>query len=129
MKSAVKEKWIEALRSDAYEQAQGHLWMDSHPKPQACLLGVLVDLAVKEGIVDHREPIWDQSEFGPVPNGVPEWAGLDIETMNYIVDLNDDDKITFAEFADLLASVEDGTVEPTITERYISSYEDEDEFV
>jgi hypothetical protein len=92
----VKELWVEALRSGEIEQTTGHLG-DSAGR---CCLGVLCDLAVREGAIPapiyhedndlfywvgdlealEEEGDWDierNSEYGLLPHSVMYWAGLD----------------------------------------------------
>jgi len=47
MKKEIKEKWLEALRSGEYTQGGGTLRSASD---RFCCLGVLCDLAIKEGV-------------------------------------------------------------------------------
>lgn len=79
MNPEVKQKWVEALRSGKYKQGQGAL----RTGDGYCCLGVLCELAVKEGVA-----IRDQLFYGsPVdfrsdredlvlPLVVSAWAGL-----------------------------------------------------
>jgi hypothetical protein len=95
---AIKQKWIDALRSGAYSQGRGRLAgsVVGNPEdgpPSFCCLGVLCDLAVKENVIPepvvaHRTPVWDgeapvsgyflkfADEGGYLPSEVVEWAGL-----------------------------------------------------
>lgn len=87
MKPAIKQLWIDALRSGDYRQGRGCLSADG----KFCCLGVLTDLAVKAGVVQ----IFDEDQIGRVSyrsigsNDVPEvgiyaimpavaeWAGIE----------------------------------------------------
>lgn len=51
MDQEIKDRWLEALRSGEYEQGTGYLSVDG----KFCCLGVLCDLAEKEGVVNHEE--------------------------------------------------------------------------
>lgn len=82
MKPEIKEKWVKALRSGKYVQGYGRLRTEND---QFCCLGVLCDLAAKEGVGKwdgHRgEPGFtddngDSSET-KLPLFVKDWAGLD----------------------------------------------------
>jgi hypothetical protein len=54
LKPEIKEMWLKALRSGEYTQGQGHLHrIDETPSEEVhtfCCLGVLCDLAVKNGV-------------------------------------------------------------------------------
>jgi hypothetical protein len=101
----VKAKWLAALRSGEYKQTQGvlaHTFFSEGENGEVtgyCCLGVLCDLAVKDGVIpppvkdyggdwkygafdrvlydegDYKE--YDTSETG-LPMTVREWAGLDV---------------------------------------------------
>lgn len=51
MKQELKNKWVEALRSGDYQQ--GRSVLRSHDD-KFCCLGVLCDIASKDGILDHE---------------------------------------------------------------------------
>ena len=88
MNEVVKNKWVSALRSGEYAQTQSKLRDDRG----FCCLGVLCDLAVKDGIIPQptADPdgmgdyIYGQNEtdFGSglvLPEKVAEWANLPSE--------------------------------------------------
>jgi len=107
----VYKKWLKALRSGKYQQAQGCLreveqddWTDEVLAVKGfCCLGVLQDIAVKDG-----GPKWDDpSDFdGPKSNsGVPsdqilQYLQLDDEAVEHLVYMNDEEGASFAEIAD-----------------------------
>ncbi|WP_159795746.1 hypothetical protein [Puerhibacterium puerhi] len=80
---AVKEEWLEALRSGKYKQARSALHdtrTDSY-----CCLGVLCDIAAKHGVGgwDTKRPAGDKLVYvdpdgmvgyGFPPEGVVDWA-------------------------------------------------------
>ncbi len=94
MNQVVKEKWINALTSGKYKQGKGCL---RDNQDSFCCLGVLTDLAAKEGIVEWtKNPnvsnglfsvkeaaknIYgndvDVYEKDALPEEVMKWAGLD----------------------------------------------------
>lgn len=119
MNPEIKSKWVAALRSGEYKQGKGVL---SDGK-EFCCLGVLCDLAVKEGGVltigvdtsmpdelDETSVIYDGYQFD-LPPSVMGWAGLDAsnpkiqapgdEGKAYISDVNDGGT-SFEEIADLI---------------------------
>ena len=91
MKTEIKAKWLDALRSGDYEQ--GTMRLRSR-NDRFCCLGVLCDIAEKEGIVTATlvENMGDWRYFGParpddalawvpdsattLPDAVVEWAEL-----------------------------------------------------
>lgn len=119
MKPEIKAQWIEALRSGEYTQIDGQLRLGN----DVCCLGVLCDLAAKQGL-----GVWLNNEFltlsnGEVmgadrsvpPIGVAKWAGL--YDPNPLIDAERDLRLalyndgsvdfdipahTFAEIADLI---------------------------
>jgi hypothetical protein len=99
MNQDVKKMWLEALRSGEYEQTKGKLHrteVDDVDEEEGitvgyCCLGVLCDLAVKEGVAERRTGPYGREEFGDfqtddiyggltsdavLPRRVMEWAGL-----------------------------------------------------
>lgn len=83
MNPEIKAKWLEALRSGEYQQGRERLGSASG---SYCCLGVLCDLAVKEGVAR-----WDDSvvtdehvaidaagrrAWAELPLGVAEWADI-----------------------------------------------------
>lgn len=109
MNEAVKVKWVSALRYGSYEQTGGAL----HKQDGGfCCLGVLCDIAVKDGVIPEPEVNpegnyrygGEEGYFGSslvLPRKVREWAGLEenpwveytldgVETNGPISNLNDD---------------------------------------
>lgn len=82
MNKDVKEKWLAALRSGEY--VQGRNFLHRTDDGGMCCLGVLCDLAVKEGVV--RQSPSRPEENAPafaydgatqfLPTSVMNWAGL-----------------------------------------------------
>jgi hypothetical protein len=126
VKSEIKLKWVEALRSGDYAQAKGSLKDDLDPddptKIGYCCLGVLCELAVQEGGIinsvrkSSTGTYYYDEESGLLPYSVQQWAGFetaspefavtndltgDYEEYHWLTDLNDNGK-TFAEMADLI---------------------------
>lgn len=96
MNSEVKELWTKALRSGDYKQTMGTLHRtatDVDLRPSGfCCLGVLCDVAVKQGVIP--EPTFDEDDgthdFGDMdfnypPEAVLEWAGLGTDVMDPVV--------------------------------------------
>ena len=77
-----KAKWLEALRSDDYDQTKSRLGVE-YPSGKAryCCLGVLCEVAIIDGVdlkrtVDHDGFVRYDDEGGVLPFKVAEWAGL-----------------------------------------------------
>lgn len=104
MKTEIKDRWLEALRSGEYKQGKGRLVKETDDGTfNYCCLGVLCDLAQQQGIVEQGEvPCGCGGEdscsiecvgfvgangspdgknrafsFSVLPFPVMEWAGLD----------------------------------------------------
>lgn len=83
MNPEVKAKWLAALRSGDYEQGRDALRTGTRHR-QYCCLGVLCDLAVKEGIIGQPILIdrdWTYGDtthtsWSALPLTVAQWAGL-----------------------------------------------------
>ena len=93
MDTAVKTKWLSALRSGEYKQAHGSLEEIDEGGSRFCCLGVLCDLAAKEGIVVRAEreqshiidatytSVTDPFDYSEavLPRAVRDWADLPSE--------------------------------------------------
>lgn len=86
MKKVVLDLWVKALRSGEYTQGHGTLRAtDKDGKPRLCCLGVLCEVAIKEGVpltTTEEEyssggtyVTYDGASAYP-PESVEEWAGL-----------------------------------------------------
>lgn len=86
MKAEVKKLWVDALRSGDYKQVEGALRKDD----QFCCLGVLCDVAVKNGVdlkVETKDIGWgphdviykygEEQNSDSLPDEVMAWAELD----------------------------------------------------
>lgn len=72
MNEEVKTLWLEALRSGEYTQGEFRLKTDlAAGEVQFCCLGVLCEIAVKEGVISKYN-----GERGGTPDKVAKWAGL-----------------------------------------------------
>jgi hypothetical protein len=80
MNPEIKARWTAALRSGEYPQGTNYL----RSEDGFCCLGVLCDLAVKDGIITEAGPgfgsvYWeyaDSADEALLPWAVQEWAGL-----------------------------------------------------
>lgn len=113
MNQEVKQKWVAALRSGEYTQGQGSL---KNAKSEYCCLGVLCDVAKKEG----QEVVEKYLTFEGVyafdgkwlfpPHSVRDWAQLSTEApyvlvgagMERLDHLNDSGDFSFNQIADLI---------------------------
>jgi hypothetical protein len=113
MNLEVKEKWVSALLSGDYKQGEGYL----RDEDKFCCLGVLCDLAVKDGVIDPPFKatsgiyLYDGENSAFLPEKVSQWAGLDsdnpipnvprVEDQNSLSGYNDDG-IPFNEIAQII---------------------------
>lgn len=109
MDKRIKALWIESLRGGEYGQGIGRL--RSRVSNNFCCLGVLCDLASKEGVGEWRscednvfamnfltEGEGVESAF--LPSAVRTWAGMSVGTSD-LMDMNDSG-VTFEEIADYI---------------------------
>lgn len=121
MNPEIKKLWVDALRSGEYEQARGTLCIVYGEKSSYCCLGVLCELAFKEGVVKHvayrewqgvennyvQEKTYDGSA-GALPYNVRVWAGsiqpspCIFSRYTTVAELNDSGDYTFSEIANLI---------------------------
>lgn len=114
MNQTVKQKWVDALRSGNYEQGRNALRSSNN---EYCCLGVLCDLAVKEGVAQERlltygsvSNYYYDGANALLPGSVIKWAGLDYPAVSVVYNdkpvwlnaLNDAKGLTFDEIADLI---------------------------
>jgi hypothetical protein len=109
MNKEYKEKWIKALRSGEYQQAQSCLAKDDKTM---CCLGVLGDLAVNDGkarwIIDEDgDYLWrrkhsPRSDFEILPkHAAEELFGINMVEQNRLARMNDHGK-SFSVIADYI---------------------------
>jgi hypothetical protein len=114
----IMREWVTALRSGNYEQGRGRLRTDN----QYCCLGVLCDIAVRNGVIpqgalpirssDVEQVIYSYggfTNFMMPPSTVRVWADLPAGQYIYAGELSatklahlNDTGATFAEIADLI---------------------------
>jgi hypothetical protein len=111
MNPNIKSLWLEALRSGRYAQTKNYLRTNNG----FCCLGVLCDLAEKDGIVAASEPVsslgvvlYDTEDSLP-PTCVEKWACISVfgaveyNGLEYsLAKLNDEVGLSFCEIADLI---------------------------
>ena len=96
MNMEIANKWTAALRSGDFEQGQGCLHQQDDEGDRLCCLGVLVHLAIDEGVEDI--PIINLSEDGDdvqvfaydgdsqyLPYTIKSWAGMKSDTGSRMV--------------------------------------------
>ena len=85
MKADVAKQWAAALRSGDYEQGRDYLHRDLGTGDEWCCLGVLCDLAVKDGVEveltsfrseEGNECFEYNGKYCEVPYRVLDWSGL-----------------------------------------------------
>jgi hypothetical protein len=123
MNPEIKAQWVAALRSGDYVQGRGRLrtsWGSLQPH-EFCCLGVLCDLAAKEGQGTWLDRFYTNDDlsviFKPVvglstetmlPRSVAQWAGMtckdaeDPEIEGVPLSGHNDDGKNFKEIADLI---------------------------
>lgn len=116
MNERVKKLWLKELRSGEWKQGQGALMNDAD---EACCLGVLCDIAIREGVVKpwklNVTSFWNKRQwevdkaFETLPPKVQHWAGLtsdnpviDTGTMNENLAAINDGGASFKRIADLI---------------------------
>lgn len=114
MNAEIKAKWLEALRSDRYTQGTGVL---RSADDKFCCLGVLCDLAEREGVVTagrdqdlidefpNMDISWNYNgDDAELPTAVLTWAGLESRNPLLLsgsaIELNDEEQYTFDQIAD-----------------------------
>ncbi len=110
MNPIVKEKWIEALKSDKYEQCTSRLY----DGVGFCCLGVLTDVYIKEtgngcwtfdNVFCDGNPEEDVCYDEYLPPEVVKWAGLKSDNPkvgNSLSYFNDESRLDFHQIADLI---------------------------
>jgi len=75
MRKTVKKKWLEALRSGEYKQGKRTLRRrEPNGEWSFCCLGVLCDLAVKEGVIDEPILAGNRTEYGSWQTYPNDWG-------------------------------------------------------
>lgn len=121
MNAEARRLWVDALRSDRYQQGTGALHTVGG---YFCCLGVLCEVALEQGMQLRVAPVPHdthrlsyEGEDSYLPDEVVAWAGLsfanptvpqpvypggDLATPVTLADLNDVTGLSFAEIADLI---------------------------
>lgn len=95
MKSDIKERWIKWLESGEYNLGKHYLYDWS--TDTYCPLGVLVELALEDGIdlkvkkSDYPNKTEIEGNAKITTHKVHTWAGIDHDTANTIARINDKD--------------------------------------
>ena len=75
MRKAVKKKWLEALRSGEYKQGKRTLRrIEPDGGYSYCCLGVLCDLAVKEGVIEQPKLEGNRTVYGSWDTDTNDWG-------------------------------------------------------
>lgn len=111
-RAEVYELWVKALRSGKYKQTQGQLrneeatedrWKASSKTYTGfCCLGVLCDLAIKDGGLGPWDEQGGIDSCDDVPPTMMKWMGLENDMMGHLIELNDDEGLSFDEIADVI---------------------------
>lgn len=102
MREELKQRWIQALRSDKYLQGRGHLRIEMYGKTYHCAMGVLYDLIATPRQWERLRLATGSSFFGAyLPIEAYDETGLNPRFEKRIASLNDEGA-TFHEIADLI---------------------------
>lgn len=108
-----RKMWVKALRSGKFQQGYGKLHYENKDGEQKfCCLGVLCELAVKEGVISPSEKYNRDYEYdgadATLPEAVLDWVGIkdDCGSMKKgsLVSRNDSRKYSFERIADIIES-------------------------
>lgn len=105
MKQAIKKRWISALKSGKYKQGKKRL---AHAGRHCCL-GVLADLAIKDGVCSYSEAI---GENCLLTDSIRKWSGIETDNpeveyeggFKSLASLNDDEGLSFRKIAEYISS-------------------------
>lgn len=106
MNKEIKGKWLAALRGGEYEQGRGYLRRGDNT---FCCLGVLADIAAKEGVcpaptlkADSLIPHYTYDGFsGDLTYHLETWSGIPYgNTQTKLMTMNDEDGASFSWIAD-----------------------------
>lgn len=104
MKKAIRDAWVQSLRSGLYPQVQWALCRKEKQGLGFCCLGVLLDVYDPSGWGTPPEYEGGMRLYGDYlgtpPPDVQEALGLSVQLRNSLVVLNDQDRKTFPEIAD-----------------------------
>jgi hypothetical protein len=99
----VFKKWLKSLRSGKYQQGQGCLMETDcydHKAKYFCCLGVLQDIAVKDGGAAWESANGPCGSDAEPSKAILNYLGLTQEMIDHLVSMNDDDGASFEDIAD-----------------------------
>ena len=109
----IYKRWVAALRSGEYKQAVGALrdceYGEFDYETEACVidkvnghccLGVLQDLAAKDGGAQWNTIGGPQDDDGEPDKRIIDFLGMDGAMIAHLIEMNDDNDATFEEIAD-----------------------------
>lgn len=94
----VQKLWIDALRSGKYIQGKGYLKKEN----KFCCLGVLCDLAAKDGSQWQWSGVKFGKRSGIPPQEVVHYVNLSETEVTKLINMNDLSRKTFSDIADYL---------------------------
>lgn len=92
------EHWIDALESGRYRRGVGQLRQWNGSRTIFCCLGVLCDLAAKDGGEQWSGEYFQGSPYG-LSEQMAQFMGIDEDQLCKLVTMNDDDKLSFKKIA------------------------------
>ena len=109
MNPKVKKLWLKALRSGKYEQGYGYLRNEG----LYCCLGVLTDIAIKEGVIPLDKVYWYE---GYLEDEITKWSDLSKKDQEKLAEANDgvvdtdfpDPDLAAATFEEIALMIENG---------------------
>lgn len=99
------KRWIAALLSGEYEQENGSLCRETQGKLAFCCLGVLCDLAAKDGGAQWKPYLGKLTVHGDaskLPKKIRVFMGMTTEDECALIDANDSDGLSFKDIAKLI---------------------------
>lgn len=104
MKKAIRDAWVQSLRSGLYPQVQGALCRKENDGLGFCCLGVLADVVDPSGWQAPPTEEGEMRQYGAMLGTLPEEMRDELQlshiALRRLVVLNDVEKLPFTEIAD-----------------------------
>lgn len=95
----VYDAWIQALRSGDYKQHTSRLRTGVDGNSGYCCLGVVCDIAAKDGGPQWQSGNSFMGETGGLPEKMAEFLGLNEQATDKLIEMNDQDHRSFSYIA------------------------------
>lgn len=99
----VFKSWLKRLRSGKYLQGQGCLMevdYQDHERKYFCCLGVLQDIAVKDGGAAWDSANGPSGSMAEPSQVITDYLGMTQSMIDHLIEMNDDDGASFEDIAD-----------------------------